>query len=126
MHLRVTFLIFLLICMSCNRAQEESTVVDMSATATKIKFDKTKWGTKEDSDYPYRELMLHDIVYNDTIRELTKDELLELLGEPDRSNEGHLYYMISQKKLGFWPIKTKTLVIKLFEDNTIEWIKIHE
>lgn len=126
MHFRVTFLIFLLICMGCNRAQEESTVVDMSATATKIKFDQTKWGTKEGSDYPYRELMLHDIVYNDTIRELTKDELLELLGEPDRSNEGHLYYMISQKKLGFWPIKTKTLVIKLFEDNTIEWLKIHE
>jgi hypothetical protein len=112
--------------MGCNRAQEESTVVDMSATATEVKFDKTKWGTKEGSDYPYRELMLQDIVYNDTIRELTKDELLELLGEPDRSNEGHLYYMISQKKLGFWPIKTKTLVIKLFEDNTIEWLKIHE
>jgi hypothetical protein len=117
--------IIFLICSGCNR-DAEKVDDELKNAPTEIKFDKTKWLTKEESDYPYRELMLHDIVYNDAVRELTKNELLELLGEPDRSNKGHLYYMISQKKLGFWPIKTKTLVIKLKEDNTIDWIKIHE
>ncbi len=125
MQIRFTLVVIFLVCLGCNR-NAEKVAEDLKGTTTEVKFDKTKWGTKEDSDYPYREIMLHDIVYNDSIRELTKDELLELLGEPDRSNEGHLYYMISQRKLGFWPIKTKTLVIKLTEDNTIDWIKIHE
>ena len=124
MHIRFTLVIIFLICIGCNRDAEK--VDNIVNAPTEIKFDKTKWLTKEDSDYPYREQMLHDIVYNDAVRELTKNELLELLGEPDRSNKGHLYYMISQKKLGFWPIKTKTLVIKLKEDNTIDWIKIHQ
>ncbi len=125
MQIRFTLAVIFLICIGCNR-NVEKVAGDPESTTTEAKFDKTKWGTKEDSEYPYREQMLHDIVYNDAIRELTKDELLELLGEPDRSNKGHLYYLISQKKLGFWPIKTKTLVIKLTEDNSIEWIKIHE
>ena len=125
MQIRFTLVVIFLICLGCNRGSEIATD-DLQSTTAEAKFDKTKWGTKEDSKYPYREQMLHDIIYNDTIRELTKDALLELLGEPDRSNKGHLYYMISQKKLGFWPIKTKTLVIKLTEDNSIEWIKIHE
>ena len=125
MHIRFTLVIIFLICSGCNR-DAEKVDDDIKIAPTEIKFDKTKWLAKEDSEYPYREQMLHDIVYNDAVRELTKNELLELLGEPDRSNKGHLYYMISQKKLGFWPIKTKTLVIKFKEDNTIDWIKIHE
>lgn len=125
MQIRFTLVIIFLICIGCKR-DAEKVDDDIKSALNEVKFDKTKWGTKEDSEYPYREQMLHDIVYNDAIRELTKNELLELLGEPDRSNKGHLYYMISQKKLGFWPIKTKTLVIKLKEDNTIDWIKIHQ
>ncbi|WP_297764486.1 hypothetical protein [uncultured Muriicola sp.] len=125
MQIRFTLVVVFLICIGCNR-NAEKVAGDLESTTSEVKFDKTKWLTKEDSDYPYREQMLHDIVYNDSIRKLTKDELLVLLGKPDRSNEGHLYYMISQKKLGFWPIRTKTLVIKLTEENTIEWIKIHE
>ena len=125
MQIRFTLAIIFLICLGCNRGSEIA-ADDLINTTTEAKFDKTKWDVKEDSEYPYREQMLHDIVYNDAIRELTKDELLDLLGKPDRSNKGNLYYMISQKKLGFWPIKTKTLVIKLKEDNSIEWIKIHE
>ncbi|NNJ88234.1 MAG: hypothetical protein HKP53_02425 [Eudoraea sp.] len=125
MNFRFTLVIFILICIGCNREKAEEVDAATTGAVTEVKFDKIKWGTKEDSDYPYREQMLHDIVYNDSIREFTKDELLELLGEPDRTNKGHLYYLISQKKLGYWPIKTKTLVVKLTEDNNIEWIKIH-
>ena len=114
----IKFLIIplLLTFMACNSEQTE----------VESTFDKTKWSTKEGRSYPYRDQMLHDIVYNDTIRSLNKSEILELLGEPDRSADCHLYYTISQKRLGAWPVHTKSMVIKLSEDNAIEWIKIHE
>jgi len=92
---------------------------------TEIKFDKNKWQEKVNNFYPYRDLMLNDVVYNDTIRSLNKEQVLEILGEPDRINEGHLYYRITQTRLGAWPLKTKTMVIKLTDSEGIEWIKIH-
>jgi len=125
--MRMRFLIILLLgCLACKTEREEKSDVVDRGTEAEITFDKTKWRAREGSDYPYRDQMLNDIVYNDTVRELNEDEIIELLGEPDRSNDGYLYYMIAQKRLGFWPLHTKTLVIKLAEDSTIDWIKIHE
>lgn len=93
---------------------------------SEILFDKVKWKIKDGKDYTFRDKMLNDIIYNDTIRTLNKDQLLELLGEPDYSREGHLYYRIKETRLGSWTLKTKTMVIKLVNDRSIEWIKIHE
>jgi len=126
--MRIRFLIPLLLicCLACNTEKEEKSDLSDRGTVAEITFDKTRWRAKEGPDYPYRAQMLNDLVYNDTLRALNKDEILELLGEPNRSNEGHLYYMITQKRLGFWPLHTKTLVIKLSDDNSIDWIKIHE
>ena len=70
--------------------------------------------------------MVHDILYTDTVRALGKAEILELLGEPNRINEGHLYYLVAEKRMGFWTLHTKALVIKLENDSTVEWIKLHE
>jgi len=116
----------LLCCLACNTEREDKSGVEDRGIEAEITFDKTKWRAMEGSDYPYRDQMLNDIVYNDTVRELNEDEIIELLGEPDRTNDGYLYYMIVQKRLGFWPLHTKSLVIKIAEDSTIDWIKIHE
>jgi len=116
----------LLIVLACNTEKNENSRSVYHGTMAEISFDQTKWMTKEGLDYPYRDKMLNSIVYNDTVRALNKDEILDLLGESDRSNDGYLYYMISQRRLGFWPLHTKTLVIKLTGDSTIDWIKIHE
>ena len=72
--------------------------------------------------------MLNDIVYNDTVRSLNKDDILDLLGEPSyyRSNELFLHYEITTKRLFSWTLHSKTMVSKLSEDKTIDWIKIHE
>ena len=94
-------------------------------TENEIPFDSAKWNIKEGKTYPFRDQMLHDIVYNYTIRSLNKSEILKLLGEPDRSTDGHLYYTIKQTRLGAWPMHTKSMVIKLSAD-TVAWIKIHE
>lgn len=81
---------------------------------------------KDGKDYPFRDRMLNDILYSDTVRSQNKDEILELLGKPDRINENYLYYMIAQKRIGSWPLHTKTMVIMLSDDNSVEWIKIHD
>jgi len=126
MRIRVLILLLLLCCLACNTVREEKSDAAGRGTKAEIAFDKTKWRTKEGRDYPYRDQMLHDILYNDTVRSLNKDEILKLLGEPDRSHDGYLYYTIEQKRLAFWPLHTKSLVIKLSEDRAIDWIKIHE
>ncbi|MBT8301194.1 MAG: hypothetical protein KJO63_07685 [Maribacter sp.] len=126
--MRVIILVIplLLLVLACTIDKKESPrQIDHGAKSVN-NFDKIKWQLKDGMDYPYRDQMLTSIVYNDTIRALNGDEIIELLGNPDRSNEGYLYYMVAQKRLGSWPLHTKTLVIKLMGDGTIEWIKIHE
>ena len=95
-------------------------------TTTDTTFDKALWSVKQDKDYPHRPAMFNDVLYNDTIRTLNKTEIIGLLGKPDRSNEGYIYYMIEQKRLGFWPLHSKFLVVKFKDNDSIDWIKIHE
>ncbi len=89
-------------------------------------FNQSKWYLKDGEQYPYRAQMLDDLVYNDTVRNLSKDQLLELLGPPDRTNREYLYYLVTQRKLLTWPLHTKSLVIKLTDDDRIDWMKIHQ
>jgi hypothetical protein len=126
MRIRTCLLVLFLWGWSCTTEKKEKYDQVTPETAVKSTFNKEKWSVKEGEDYPYRAQMLEEIVYNDTIRTLHKNEILALLGEPDRTNEGHLYYLIAQKRLGFWTLHSKTLVIKLSDDDTIDWIKIHE
>lgn len=95
-------------------------------TETSTQFDKSKWSFKDGPDYPFRDQMLNDLIYNDTVRMLDETEIKNLLGEPDRSTDGHLYYRIAQRRLGSWPLHTKSLVIKFSNDGTIDWMKTHE
>ena len=113
-------------CFACKSDRDENVENQKKNQVGETVFDKEKWKTKDGKDYPYRDKMINDIVYNDTIRALNKYQLIELLGEPDYIREGHLYYRINETRLGNWTIKTKTMVIKLVDDRSIEWIKIHE
>lgn len=115
----------LLFLFSCNDAGEQQKGEQSAKPGTDISFDREKWASKEDGEYPYRGQMVKDVVYNDTIRTLSATELIELLGAPDRTNDGHLYYHISRTGLGPVTLNAKTMVVKLTDDQTIEWIKIH-
>jgi len=125
-RLKALIVPILLALFACNSEKDAKSGSIDPAAKVEISFNKTKWGVKEGLDYPHRDQMLNSVVCNDTIRALNKDEITNLLGEPDRSNEGYLYYTISQKRLGSWPLHTKTMVIKIMGDGTIEWIKIHK
>lgn len=123
------FVVLLAVCFVACKNKTEPYTSDMKIKPeSEIKFDKTKWKVKEGLDYIYRDKMLNDIVYNDTVRTLKRDEILELFGEPSyyRNNENFLYYRITEKRIGSWTLHTKTMVIKLMEDNTIDWIKVHK
>ncbi len=119
-------LLFTLVCMalmSCSDCvtdeKREMEDIDLSS------FDRSLWQEKEGMDYPNRCGMYPDILYDSSLRGASKDEILELMGLPDRFQENHFYYRIDQQRLGVWPLHTTTLVIKFDEDDLVEWIKIH-
>lgn len=123
------FILFLLVSFSgCVEDSSTSTSADTSATV----FEQDRWNAREGDDFPYRDEMLHDLMNSESIvddrglRELKRDEILELLGEPTRVDTNYLFYRVSQKRLGLWPLHTKTMVIQLAEDSTVNWVKIHE
>lgn len=115
-----------LFCFACQPEMEEKPKQEESESVAEMKFDKTKWAVKDGEDYPFRDQMVDDVLYNDTVRTLNGNEILQLLGKPDRTNEGHLYYRITETRLGFWMLHAKTLVIKLSADQSIDWIKLHD
>jgi hypothetical protein len=113
--MKTVYFALLLLFISC-----QNEVVD------EISFDASKWSVKKDMDYPFRNQMLHDLMENDTLKKMKKDSILELLGQPERINENHLYYMIEQERLGFWPLHSKFLVIKFDDNGDVVFVKIHE
>jgi hypothetical protein len=126
MQKRIYVLFILLGCLACNTTSEKKSDSSDEPATTDIEFDKTKWATKDDADYPYRNQMLKDLLDNQKLKGLKRDSVLDLLGEPDRTDSSYLFYLIEQKRLKFIPLHTKTMVIKLSQDSTVNWVKIHE
>lgn len=92
-----------------------------------IPFEAIQWRTTTYAESKIRLAMHEDLIAIDSIRYFDKMKIITTLGSPDRINDNFLYYTLSQKKLGLWPLHTKTLVIKMKDDQkSIEWIKISE
>ena len=90
------------------------------------KFDQQKWATKVDLDYPYRDAMLKDLMTNQSLKKLKRDQVLNLLSEPTRTDTGYLFYNVATDRLGPLIIHSKSLVIKFHKDSSVEWVKIHQ
>ena len=100
-----------------------------STVSNEVVFDKDKWLQHKGDYYPYRDEILDSILHTQLVRSLNKREIIKLLGEPSyyREDRDFLYYLIKKKTfLDIWTLHTKTLVIKLKDDKTVQWIKIHE
>lgn len=128
----IFYTFILLLCQSCREDRDYKTE-DPSVVSEKISaaendsiFSPEKWKIKDGSDHPYRNAMLKDLINDRDFRSLKRKEVLAVLGEPTRIDTNYLFYRIAQKRLGPWPIHTKTMVVKFTEDSLIEWIKIHE
>ncbi len=90
-------------------------------------FDPTRWQLKEGDNYPYREIMYRQLLYSDTLRQRSKSDILQLLGEPDRSSEdfSHIYYRIKGRQVGPVLFSSKFLVFKFTPADSVEWIKVY-
>jgi len=118
--------ILLLCCLSCEPKRDEQPVIEDPPTETNSKFEKNRWLVKKGEDYPYRNEMIDDLMSQSELKKYNKDQMIDLLGEPDRVDSLYLFYRIDQERLGPWPMHTKTLVIKLSGDSTLNKIMIHE
>ncbi|MEO6721008.1 MAG: hypothetical protein ABIN67_11585 [Ferruginibacter sp.] len=108
------FLLLLLFCSACGNKHE--------ASEPAIKFERTKWDTKDGSNYSYRKPMLDDLLYNYTWAGIKKDSVIKLLGEPDEIEDDiFMLYRYEQKHLfGSFPLSTESLVIELDADSTVK------
>ena len=122
MRSRILLLLFTLSCLACKNTGNDS------FDKKEEKFDKLKWAIKKENEYPYRDRMLKDFITNYKLSGLKKAAIIDLLGEPSRRDTGYLFYLVSRDFLGSFPVPfhTKTLVIKLKADSTVEWRKIHQ
>ncbi len=92
MNPRLFFFLFILfVAFSCKKNEANH----QDSQQESIPFDSEKWSTMEGNDFPLRNLMVDDILYTDKIRKLKKGAILNVLGSPDREQDGHLYYKVS-------------------------------
>lgn len=126
MKLGIPMLLLLVCCLGCKNVDDQD-----KTSQSQMQFDKEKWKIRDpETIYAYREEMLDNLV--DTLlavkkrRALPKEEILDMLGEPTRVDNLHLFYEVSMKHLGLVPFNAITLVIKLKEDQTVDKVLIAE
>lgn len=94
-------------------------------------FNSKKWLIEKDLEYfPYRNLMINDIVENNLFAGFHYDRLIDSLGVPDNvrpRNDNEIYYLI-ENDYG-WdidPIYTKYLILTLNNDSCVINSKVYE
>ena len=90
-----------------------------------IEFDQEKWNTVVDGEHPFRQKMLNHMIHSRMLKGLTREAVLQLLGEPTRKAGNHWYYRISAQKFDFLLLRVKTLVLKFTEDGTVGPVLVH-
>jgi hypothetical protein len=91
-----------------------------------IGFDLSKWNTDHDPASPQRNKMIKDLIAGKKLKHLKKDQIISLLGPPDRVDSVYLFYKITQQHLGFFALHTSNLVIKLSDGSKENAVMIHE
>lgn len=94
---------------------------------SKVVFNKTGWGTKEDWDYPERESMVDDLVKNHKIKGASHKEIVQLLGEPQGTDSSTVFYQVIMDFKGdIDPVYTKNLEITFNNDSIADRVMIKE
>jgi hypothetical protein len=92
-----------------------------------IKFDKGKWLTKDDMEFPYRNKMLKDLTTHYKLVGLKYNEIINLFGEPNyHDSNSVVYQVIEDYGSDIDPIYTKNLNFKFNKDSIITAFKIEE
>ncbi len=114
----LVFTSLIILAFSCTNKSKNTSLAHGS-------FTTAKWLESVNHIYPYRNQMLQNLIDSVPLKQMNYQEVIKLLGKPDRTEDGHLYYKIGEKKFGDFILSTKTFVIKLRADSTVEWRKIH-
>ena len=103
-------------------------IVACNSIGVNEKFDKSKWTTKDDMNYPMREAILNDLVTNHKLRGLTYKQLIDSLGEPANygDSKDSIYYDIVVNYGYLDPKSGKYLVLHLSKDSVITGFKVVE
>lgn len=106
-----------------------SLCIGLIACQPKLKFDKAKWDSKDDMQYPYREAMLDDLVKHHQLKGLTYKQLTRQVGEParyDNDLNNPYYNIIIDYGWDIDPVYTKVLSIQLNSDSVVTGYKVEE
>ena len=115
-----------LVSVSCANSEKESGPSKPEVKeVSEINFDRKLWLSTDGADFPYRVKMIADLFKDDKLKGLTKEQIVEKLGEPTRTDKNYLFYLVSQKRIQFFPLSTKTLVIRLSPEGLSEAVLIH-
>src|ERR1700761_3763887 len=92
------------------------------------KFDRKKWGTKEDWDYPYRDEMLEDLIKHHQLKGLSIRRLEDSLGYLENfTDTDSLYYQVLMDfGSDIDPVHTKYLTFKLNKDSIVTDFSVKE
>lgn len=106
------------------------TLLFASCGVEQKKFNKNTWNDMDDIMYNNRESMISDLMENHLRQGMTYDEVVELLGEPEK------YANIKSNTIGYeimvdygWdidPVKGKILYIELTNDSLVNHCKLEE
>ena len=98
------------------------------ACQQETKFDKAKWASQTDlAAYPFRNLMLQDLVDNRPLKGLTRQQTTEILGLPDDKNANVFSYnLVTKYGNDIDPVYTKYLSLTFGKDSTIIAYEIAE
>jgi hypothetical protein len=88
MKARILIVLFCLTHIACQNTSKEQ----------KIVFDANQWQMKVDSEYPYRDRMIDDLISSNLLKSLNRQQILEMLGAPDRIDNDYLFYLVEQQR----------------------------
>ena len=91
-----------------------------------IVFDSEVWKAGARNGSGERVAMLEDLMSIDSLRYVSEERLIEILGNPYKRTQGHLYYRVQATKLVTWTLHAKTLVVVLGGDSARHKMLIHE
>ncbi len=103
----------------------------LTSCENQLKFDSKKWNEYQDLEvYPYRELMLRDIVDNKRLLGLKYQSIIDSLGLPEKyidKAENELWYLVTVNYgTDIDPVYTKHLTLTVNGDSIVDKVEVKE
>jgi hypothetical protein len=90
-----------------------------------ISFNKAQWKEKKGDSYTYRKQMVKDLLHHYKWSGITKDSLVQMLGQPDKVDipEGLFMYDYNSQP-GFIGTTIEALVFEMNKDSTVKLARL--